>query len=99
MPRLARLDSPGVLHHVIIRGIERRFIFKADQTEKILLKPTLQTFVNDATGGWLCGQPWGTTFQNDGLQAHRISYLLIYGRPYFFCGEQLTKKMDYRLTE
>ena len=28
MPRLARLDAPGVLHHVIIRGIERRKIFK-----------------------------------------------------------------------
>ncbi len=27
MPRLARLDAPGVLHHVIIRGIERRRIF------------------------------------------------------------------------
>ena len=24
MPRLARLDAPGVLHHVTIRGIERR---------------------------------------------------------------------------
>ena len=28
MPRLARLDAPGVLHHVIIRGIERRRIFR-----------------------------------------------------------------------
>jgi REP element-mobilizing transposase RayT len=28
MPRLARLDAPGVLHHVIIRGIERRSIFR-----------------------------------------------------------------------
>ena len=28
MPRLARLDAPGVLHHVIIRGIERRDIFQ-----------------------------------------------------------------------
>jgi putative transposase len=28
MPGLARLDAPGVLHHVIIRGIERREIFK-----------------------------------------------------------------------
>jgi len=27
MPRLARLDAPGVLHHVIGRGIERRKIF------------------------------------------------------------------------
>jgi len=33
MPRLARLDAPGVLHHVIIRRIERKKIFrdKADQ--------------------------------------------------------------------
>ena len=28
MLRLARLDAPGVLHHVSIRGIERRKIFK-----------------------------------------------------------------------
>jgi REP element-mobilizing transposase RayT len=28
MPRLARLDVPGLLHHVIIRGIERRNIFE-----------------------------------------------------------------------
>ena len=27
MPRLARLDAPGVVHPVIIRGIERRKIF------------------------------------------------------------------------
>jgi REP-associated tyrosine transposase len=27
MPRLARLDAPGVLHHLMIRGIERRKIF------------------------------------------------------------------------
>jgi REP element-mobilizing transposase RayT len=30
MPRLARLDAPGVLHHIIIRGIERRKIFRND---------------------------------------------------------------------
>jgi putative transposase len=28
MPRLARLDTPGVLQHIIIRGIERRKIFR-----------------------------------------------------------------------
>jgi putative transposase len=27
MPRIARLDAPGLLHHIIIRGIERRTIF------------------------------------------------------------------------
>ena len=26
MPRTARLDAPGVLHHIMIRGIERRKI-------------------------------------------------------------------------
>jgi len=26
MPRQARLDAPGTLHHVILRGIERRSI-------------------------------------------------------------------------
>jgi putative transposase len=29
MPRQARLDSPGLLHHVIARGIERRPIFNS----------------------------------------------------------------------
>jgi len=38
MPRTARLDAPGVLHHVIIRGIERRKIFKDDQDREGLLK-------------------------------------------------------------
>lgn len=28
MPRVARLDTPGLLHHVMIRGIERRKIFR-----------------------------------------------------------------------
>ncbi|MFC1896201.1 transposase [Thermodesulfobacteriota bacterium] len=30
MPRKARIDAPGALHHVIIRGIERRSIFRSD---------------------------------------------------------------------
>ena len=37
MPRSARIDAPGVLHHVIIRGIEKRKIFRktADQHDFI----------------------------------------------------------------
>ena len=31
MPRGARLDAPGTLHHVIVRGIERRRIVNDDQ--------------------------------------------------------------------
>jgi len=30
MPRKARIDAPGALHHIIIRGIERRKIFRED---------------------------------------------------------------------
>jgi hypothetical protein len=30
MPRKARIDAPGALQHVIVRGIERRDIFFDD---------------------------------------------------------------------
>jgi hypothetical protein len=30
MPRKARIDAPGALHHIICRGIERRKIFLDD---------------------------------------------------------------------
>jgi len=34
MPRKARIDAPGALLHIIIRGIERKKIFK-DDTDRI----------------------------------------------------------------
>ena len=37
MPILARLDAPGVLHHIIIRGIERRKIFRDDKDRDDLI--------------------------------------------------------------
>jgi len=30
MPRKSRIDAPGALHHIIVRGIERRQIFETD---------------------------------------------------------------------
>ena len=30
MPRSARIDAPGAVHHIIVRGIERRKIFRSD---------------------------------------------------------------------
>jgi len=30
MPRKARIDAPGALHHIIVRGINRRKIFFDD---------------------------------------------------------------------
>jgi hypothetical protein len=37
MPRGARLDAPGTLHHVMIRGIEQGSIFCDDQDRKAFL--------------------------------------------------------------
>ena len=31
MPGKARIDAPGALHHIIVRGIKRRRIFSDDQ--------------------------------------------------------------------
>jgi len=38
MPRLARLDAPGLLQHVMARGIEEREIFKDDKDRKFFLE-------------------------------------------------------------
>jgi putative transposase len=37
MPRIARLDLPGLLQHVIIRGIEKREIFLDDRDREFFL--------------------------------------------------------------
>jgi putative transposase len=37
MPRQARLDASGVLHHIMIRGIEGRKIFRSNKDRKDLL--------------------------------------------------------------
>jgi REP element-mobilizing transposase RayT len=37
MPRAPRLDYPGALHHVIVRGIERRRIFHTDRDRRSFL--------------------------------------------------------------
>ena len=38
MPRVARLDAPGVLHHVMGRGIERKKIFWNNRDRKDFLE-------------------------------------------------------------
>ena len=37
MPRGPRLDYPGALHHVIVRGIDRRRIFRTDRDRSLFL--------------------------------------------------------------
>lgn len=55
MPRLARLDAPGVIHHIFIRGIERRKIFRdnCDQENSLerLRTLLLETKTGDAMPG------------------------------------------------
>ena len=38
MPRRSRIDAPGALHHIIVRGIERKPIFKDDADKDHLLE-------------------------------------------------------------
>jgi len=38
VPRQARLDAPGTLHHVMIRGIERQRIADDDEDRQNFLK-------------------------------------------------------------
>ncbi len=49
MPRQARIDTPGALHHIIVRGIERRKIFRDDQDRYNFLDRLGQILENSET--------------------------------------------------
>jgi REP element-mobilizing transposase RayT len=34
MPRQARIDTPGALHHIMVRGIERKKIFRDNKARE-----------------------------------------------------------------
>jgi REP element-mobilizing transposase RayT len=46
MPRKARIDAPGSLHHIIVRGIEQRKIFRKD-SDRVDFLERLSSIVND----------------------------------------------------
>jgi REP element-mobilizing transposase RayT len=54
MPRQSRIDAPGALHHVLIRGIERRKIFKDDADRENFLERLGGILVETSTAcyGW-----------------------------------------------
>ena len=55
MPRKARIDAPGALHHIIIRGIERKAIFK-DGSDRENFLDRLSALVSEsktACYGWV----------------------------------------------
>ena len=49
MPRQSRIDAPGALHHIIIRGIERRVIFRDDEDRESFLDRLGGIFLESAT--------------------------------------------------
>jgi REP element-mobilizing transposase RayT len=49
MPRTAKLDAPGVLHHAIIRGIERKKIFRDNQDRDSFLDRLAQIISESKT--------------------------------------------------
>ena len=49
MPRKARIDAPGGLHHIIVRGIERRKIFYDDKDRNNLIKRLDAVLTNTQT--------------------------------------------------
>ena len=50
MPRKARIDAPGALHHIIIRGIERKAIFKDDTDRENFVERLGQNISETDTG-------------------------------------------------
>jgi hypothetical protein len=49
MPRRARLDAPGTLHHIIVRGIERRQIVDDDRDKRDLVSRMKTVAVESAS--------------------------------------------------
>jgi len=48
MPRNSRIDAPGALHHIIVRGIERSIIFK-DDTDRHNFLNRLGTIIQETS--------------------------------------------------
>jgi REP element-mobilizing transposase RayT len=49
MPRKARIDAPGALHHLMVRGIERKAIFRDDADRDSFLERLGQVLMDSRT--------------------------------------------------
>ena len=49
MPRRSRIDAPGALHHIIVRGIDGKSIFKDDADKDNFLERLKNTLTDSAT--------------------------------------------------
>ena len=52
MPRGPRLDAPGSLHHIMVRGIERRKIFESDRDKEDCLARSIFCYLSSRQLGW-----------------------------------------------
>jgi REP element-mobilizing transposase RayT len=54
MPRQARLDAPGTLHHVIVRGIEKRKIVddRADRDNFVSMMGQIASETDTVSYAW-----------------------------------------------
>ena len=59
MPRLARLDAPGASHHIMIRGIERRNIFKDDKDRDSFIEKLRDVVEFDELKSYTESNYWG----------------------------------------
>ena len=55
IPRRSRIDAPGVLHHIIVRDIERKNIFKDDADRDNFLE-RLKIFQTTVSQSANCGE-------------------------------------------
>ncbi len=46
MPRQARLDVPGALHHIMVRGVNKSDIFEDDQDKTLFLERLGQNVID-----------------------------------------------------
>ncbi len=56
MPRRARLDIPGALHHIMIRGIDKSNIFKDDQDKTLFLERLGQNLIAGKCSVYACAK-------------------------------------------
>ena len=52
MPRRARIDASGALHHIVIRGIERKAIFKDDTDREDFIERLSSLLQETVTPGY-----------------------------------------------
>jgi hypothetical protein len=76
MPKGPRLDAPATLHHVMVRGIERRRIFKSEWRVGLTGRQ-LSDALQMSPGGIHSASVRGEAFvrENGDLEKSLISYL------------------------